>query len=518
MFRSWSLSIPRVLPWPRLSATTKQRTIVTASLGAMILAVGIISQLLYIHQSLRLDEAQSFYQASHGIPRMLQLVAEDVHVPLYHTTLHFWQIAFGNSVVAARYLSLLFFASLIPLTYVLARQLFDWKQSLLAAGLVALSPFMNWYGNEARMYTLLTMLSVINQIFFIRILQRKPNAWWGYAISAIVGAYSHYFFGFVLATQGLYFLAARRRFAKGSFIRFAGVAVAVVLALLPWLLYVHSLGSASTTRPHLIKPTSVDLFNTFAQFFFGFQNDKINTLLVSLWPIGVLVGFLAVQKQRRFSPEITYLGMAAFVPILGAFLISALVTPLYISRYLIVALPSLYLLLIWVVSSLPKKLPGYAILTLIAAMTLTLGHQAASADTPVKEDYHDATSYVSANADSRDVVVLSAPFTIYPIEYYYQGQAPLETLPQWNRFVAGDAPPYSSGDLPNQAKKIAADHRDAWLILSYDQGHNKEILRYYDTHYQRVSTKDFSPGLSVYEFRLRYNIPDTNALINSLNK
>lgn len=492
--------------------------VVPLALVAMDAFAVVTSKFLYAQQSLRLDEAQSLWQTSHGTARMLQLVGQDVHVPLYHLMLHYWTILLGNSVPTARLLSLIMFVAVIPLTYILSRQLLSSRQSLLAAGLVTLSPFMNWYGSEARMYMLLTLLTVINQIFFVRIINRRPGAWWGYGLSAVVGVYSHYFFAFVLLTQGVFFLFNRAHFPAGSFRRFVGVAVAVVISLAPWLYYVYSLGLASSTRPHLLKPTSVDLFNTFSQFFFGFQDDRINTIIVSLWPIMILIGFLAIQRNRRFTPSITYLALAAFFPILGAFLISSFVTPVYISRYLIVALPALYILLVWVISGLPRRLPGYVIVGLVGVMTLTSGRQAASADTPVKEDYSGATTYISAHARPQDVVILSAPFTIYPVEYYYTGQAPLQTLPVWDRFKAGDAPAYQAAGLPSQVKTLAADHRNAWVMLSYDQGHNKEILDYYDQHYERLMSRPFSPGLVVYEYKLRYDIPNTDALINSLNR
>ncbi|HSH31827.1 MAG TPA: glycosyltransferase family 39 protein, partial [Candidatus Saccharimonadales bacterium] len=250
----------------KLGVNLRHKLIIGLSLLVMTVLPVILSRMLFIDLSLRLDEAQSLFQTSHSLPRMLQLVAQDVHVPLYHLLLRGWQLAFGSGVEAIRYLSLVLFMAIIPLVYVLARHIFGWKQSLLAAGLVAISPFMNWYGNEARMYTLLALMTLINQIFFLRIIQRKAGAWWGYLFSAIVGIYSHYFFGFVLLTQAVFYLFRRKDFARGALLRFIGVALAVIAAISPWAYYVYSLGSASRTRPMLIHPTSVDLFNTFSQF------------------------------------------------------------------------------------------------------------------------------------------------------------------------------------------------------------------------------------------------------------
>jgi uncharacterized membrane protein len=509
---------PTPAPTPTLTSQPNHRFLTALWLCLTVAAVVLISHWLYIGQSLRLDEAQSLWQTSHGLSRMYQLVAQDVHVPLYHTLLHFWQISFGNTIIVARYLSLLIFCLIIPSSYWLARQLLPRKQSLLITALLAISPFMNWYGNEARMYMLLTLMTVINQTFFLRILRRTPGAWWGYAITAVLGIYSHYFFAFVLVTQALFFVLNRQRFERGSAWRFTAVAAVVATALGPWLYYVYSLGSASTTRPHLLKPSSADLFNTFSQFVFGFQNNQINTVIVSLWPIAILLSLLTIQKHHRYTASLTYMILAAFAPILAAFAVSITITPFYISRYLIVSLPALYIVMVWFIGGLPRRFSGYASLALIGIMMFALGHQAASGDTPVKEDYRDATSYVSTKADPQDVVVLSAPFTIYPVEYYYTGSAALTTIPQWNRFVAGNAPAYRSSELPQQVFAIKGNHRDLWLILSYDQGHNAEILRYFDTHFERLSRKAFSPGLAVYAFRLRYDIPNTNALIRSLNQ
>ncbi len=78
-----------------------------------------ISRTFLIHNSLRLDEAQSLWQASHSISGTLKVVAQDVHVPLYHLILHFWILYVGNSIETARTLSMIFFLLTIPAVYLL---------------------------------------------------------------------------------------------------------------------------------------------------------------------------------------------------------------------------------------------------------------------------------------------------------------------------------------------------------------------------------------------------------------
>ena len=92
---------------------------------------GALSALLLLRQSLRLDEAQSLWQTSHGFGRMYELVAQDVHVPLYHTVLRVWVLLVGNGVTATSLLSLLLFLLLAmerveqPLTRAAEQDLVD---------------------------------------------------------------------------------------------------------------------------------------------------------------------------------------------------------------------------------------------------------------------------------------------------------------------------------------------------------------------------------------------------------
>ncbi|RYF28118.1 MAG: hypothetical protein EOO17_05325, partial [Chloroflexi bacterium] len=68
-----------------------------------------ISRFVFAGESLRLDEAQSIWQTSHSLKETLFIVAQDVHMPLYHILFHFWTIFFGTSTEAIRFMSFLFF-------------------------------------------------------------------------------------------------------------------------------------------------------------------------------------------------------------------------------------------------------------------------------------------------------------------------------------------------------------------------------------------------------------------------
>jgi mannosyltransferase len=146
-----------------------RRLWVGLSLFAMIIFAIVLSVFVFAKTSLRLDEAQSLYQTNRDIGGLFYAVAQDVHVPFYHLLLHFWQLLFGNDIFTARMMSLVFFIGTILVTYYLGSLAFHRRSiGLFAAFLLTISPFMQWYGSEARMYAMLAFFVVLHQVFFIK--------------------------------------------------------------------------------------------------------------------------------------------------------------------------------------------------------------------------------------------------------------------------------------------------------------------------------------------------------------
>jgi mannosyltransferase len=486
----------------------------TALTVALLMCVPVVlSMLFFSGQSLRLDEAQSLWQSGRSVGYIFKLIAQDVHVPLYHLLLHFWRIAFGDTVTSARLMSLAFYVASIPALYMLGKLAYNRRVGLFATFLFSISPFMNWYGNEIRMYTLFTFLVIVNQYFFVRIFKNKEHSddiWALYVLTALLGVFSHYFFFLNLASQVVFYLVERKTFPEGSFKRFMAAMVIVAAAFLPWAWYVLHLGQAGNQEPLLAVPTTVNLFSTMSQFVFGFQNDNINTVLLSLWPVTILFAFLGLRKRsgKNTLPQTQYFMITLLVSIAIAFVVSFVVAPVFVSRYLIFTVTSLYLLLAGLFENYTLKAAHLARYGLAAVMVLTLAIEITSPTTPVKENYEGATAYLNTHVTAQDVVVLSAPFTVYPVQYYYRGDAPLTTLPVWDQYTYGPIPAFSTANLKDEVAKAVGSSQNVYLLLSYNQGYEKDIKDYFDSHYQRLYTESYSDDLTLYEYKLRY---DTNA-------
>ena len=497
----------RRLGWP----TTRVRAVAGGRLTVLavhLLALGAVllgSRTALLDKSIRLDEAQSLWQTNHSYGYLLRLIAEDVHVPLYHLLLRTWRLALGPDIVTARLFSLLFLLASVPVFYAVARRCLSRPWALFGLVVFSCSPFAQWYGDEARMYSMLVFVTLVSQYFLLRVVAgERGTAWAGYAAVAVVGAYVHYFFLFVLAAQGLFLLllVLARRLPRTALLRLAGVAALVGAALVPWYLYFRANGSASGTRPNLPSPSSVDWTNVYSQFLFGFQSDAVNTTVVSTWPLLVLAALASVRVGNRLGRPMASMVVMAFVPVALAFAVSHLLTPFFLSRYMIPALPAVLILVLGFLSSLSRPVGRTLAGALLAVTVIGTVVQAVSPSTPVEEDYREAAT-LAEQARPQDVVVISSPFTVYPFEYYYDGAAAVTTLPQWNRQEA--APAFDPGTLPDQVAALAAGHQYVYLLLSYDQGYEDDVYQYFAGNYELTEEHTPSPGMRLLVFRVGYS-------------
>jgi mannosyltransferase len=97
------------------------------------------------------------------LPRLVLTLGRMVrhNGPLYYFLLRGWVAVAGTSEYAMRFLSLAFGVLGVPLIYVLGRRLFNHQAGLLAALLVVASPYLTWYSQEVKMYTLVMALALL---------------------------------------------------------------------------------------------------------------------------------------------------------------------------------------------------------------------------------------------------------------------------------------------------------------------------------------------------------------------
>lgn len=484
------------------------------------LLTAAVSIILNLQSSIRLDEAQQLWASTKTIPGILEYIAQDVHVPLYALLLHVWMQIFGQSIFVARLLSVLFFVlSLWPL-YKVAQKTGGEKIARITVSLYCLSPFLTWYSTEARMYTLFTLATILSHLAFFTVLRsegKKGKLFYG--LGAVLGVYSHYFFFIVLFLQSLYYLFTvilkkneeqsltireKLRLHWPALWRYGLVLLIVFASFLPWLLTMLSAGAGSNTKPNLAPPTSYNLLQVFINFVTGFQSPSVESLLISVWPLLVVLLFFTFSRKKRTYPLYTdYYALLTFIPVILVFLISY-IQPVLLSRYLIFLTPTLFYLLAVLLTHFNRFLFVTIVGIIFIGNIFFQYQQLFSPEIRERENYLGVAQYLKENATNSDVVAVSAPFTVYPIEYNYQGSARIDTIPNWNRYETGSIPPFSPEELNTQIEQYGEQYDRVFVVLSYDQGYEEEIREYFNG-YQLNSKQEFSPGLEVLEYQLRYD-------------
>jgi hypothetical protein len=138
---------------------------------AITLIGAVLRVFLLSNKGLELEEVFSMWIANHNVADMLQWIARiDHHPPLYYLLLHYWIKLNGVTPSDLRMLSVLLGAGTIPIIYLIGKRLSGVMMGLVAAVILALSPFNIRFAQEARMYTLLMFNAAVAIYALVRLL------------------------------------------------------------------------------------------------------------------------------------------------------------------------------------------------------------------------------------------------------------------------------------------------------------------------------------------------------------
>lgn len=213
------------------------------ALAAVCLLAFALRVLQLDFQPLWWDEGWSLYFAAADVGSMLRLTAVDIHPPLYYLLLRLWQGAalLGSGPAAIRFLSVIVGTATVPVMYVTGRRLLGEKGGLLAALLLAVSPFHIYYSQEVRMYGLLTLLGLLALYAALR-LEELPHSLWvwlGYVGAATAALYTEYYAAALLLGLNVAMVVhwARKRRPWAALWPWWAAQAAVALLYLPWVWY-----------------------------------------------------------------------------------------------------------------------------------------------------------------------------------------------------------------------------------------------------------------------------------------
>jgi mannosyltransferase len=419
-------------------------------------------------QSFWNDEGSSYVQATRSFADIAANAARDIHPPGYYWLLSIWRQFVGDSEFALRSLSAFASVLTVAFTYALGKRLFNPAAGLFAALFVALNTFSIYYAQEARMYALLALWSVMGMWALTQVLGKKyvARSTLYLALVNAAGLYTQYAYPFAMLAQGIIFLVwlagkmIRERTRHASFLQVLGLYIAAnvltILLYLPWLPTALSQVTQwpSTGAP---IPAGEALQTIGGWFLFGSTYNTFagaTTVLTALiiLTLCLLLGGLSKWNTKHNLWRVMLPVLWTTVPV-GLFLALGLFRPVNL-KFL---LPSqigfalfigLGLMRFWEgfknwnfggamiatgstikASILGSRLLGGLITFFLLAFFPTLIAKLYTDPDYQRPDYRTMVATITADPRPGDAIILDAPNQEEVFRYYYKNDAPVYPLP-----------------------------------------------------------------------------------------
>lgn len=425
-------------------------------------------------QSLWRDEVDTILFASNNLPDLLSMFTDIGHNgALYFLLMRPWLRLVGSSEFALRYPSVLFSLLSIPLFWQVGRRLMpvsgdrqragdvdendsgSWQRyprvllrtvfgstALLATIFLAFNPYLLWYSQEGRMYTLVVLLTLLTAWFWLEGIDRGGwRPWLGYLLTVTVSILVHRFTLLLIPLGSLWFVLAWPQSKR----HWRGYILALAALTIPYLPVVWQRRNVLKTPIQFTGldfvplPQTIESLLTYQSRGISPGADIINLLpIFLLGTAGLFLGFKAIWPEPDgplpyLSALRRHLLIAGWLvlPVTIVYLVS-LRQPLFLPRYLIWTAPATMMLMALGVGLVRQRRSPFA-KSLAAALALYVvvfwvisGWQAKSQD--IKTDLRGAISYVSQHRQADELLILQIPHLEFAYRYYTgdQGPSPFE--------------------------------------------------------------------------------------------
>ena len=383
---------------------------------AGVAAIVVLGAVLRFHalgrKSVWVDEGVSIELARLDWYNFLRILwRHEGNMALYHLFLRFW-LHLGSSETWIRALSVLFGLGTLPAVYALGRRLFTVRAGLVASVLLAVNAYQIRYSQEARSYSLYSLLCVLSSLYFVKTLEdpsRRNRI--GHVVSSALAVYAHFFAGLLMVSQWISLRLPGydevKKATQKSWQLFA-------IAISPEVLFVLTTGTG--VLRWIPRPGFKDL-----KYLALFLTGNGGVPLAGLYLLAIVLGLLSTrryQEDRTWNWSYSFLLLWLLFPIVFVFLVSQ-IKPFFLPRYFVFTLPALTLL---AAAGLERLRYSWLITIVLAVFVLlsakgVAGYYQRDIDI-AREDWRSATRFIMERAQPGDAVIFHQPIGRMPYEYY----------------------------------------------------------------------------------------------------
>ncbi|OGH82202.1 MAG: hypothetical protein A2469_03210 [Candidatus Magasanikbacteria bacterium RIFOXYC2_FULL_40_16] len=349
----------------------------------------------------------------------------ETNPPLYTFFLRFYLSFINeNNETLVRLPSLVFSTASIILLYIFAQKMFSRRAAITSATLLSISTLSLFISVEARVYSLLTFLTILSFYLFQKLaFDGKLNTygnnkqWILYFFVNLFLLYAHLTGAVVLICQFIMLAAVKTRREKfWSWFKMNLLAVGFYLVwLVPSVLNKMNLKLGTAwyfeTNGDILNLLFAPIFNTIIS---GFQETLFFIVFIII--MYLLIRDISGEKHKDRKALILVSIWALLPPVLSAFL------GVFVLKYIVIAYPALYLFYSYF---LDKYVASNKLFALIFAVILliSLPHTYLLVSKPIFS-WRDITGYIEANENETTVTMV--PFMeALSFNKYYKGNRPV---------------------------------------------------------------------------------------------
>jgi hypothetical protein len=408
------------------------------------------------------DEIFSVGVATHDWAGLLRSVGQDsIHPPLFYFLLKIW-IAIGNdSLFWVRLLPTLF-STLAILPMVLLGREFKLRPLVInsTVALAAIHPYLLYYSQHVRMYTLLMLCALTSLwVFHACIRPGKRSEATKFAVLTavnIVSVYSHYYGWMVIGLECCYLIFWKREYLKRMVVSCA----VVFLAFTPWIYwagkYIYAKGGLASNLEWIQKPDAGALAWFFVDLA-GFGDfPSIGRQAVTGLALLVLAAGYAAWRERAklHAGHFVYLARFLLYFVLGSVAVAFTASRLLPNSvwghrhmvYLVFPMLMLVTAAYYQLNSAAVRITGGVLCAVWAGMVIQHHLKGDNKKTPFDSLVMQMLAQEAGNPN-RVTVYSVDKYLHYPLWFY------LETLKAGK--ITGFAAPIRSADRPRLAAEAA---------------------------------------------------------------
>ncbi|GIF36654.1 glycosyltransferase family 39 protein [Actinoplanes xinjiangensis] len=356
--------------------------------GLLMLAIALVGAGRPV---LSWDEVTSAEVASRSVPQILDVIPNiDAVFGPYYLFLHFWTALAGTSEVALRLPSILAMAGAVTITAELGRRLFTPATGVVAGLLLCFVPNTSRYAAEARPYAFACFFAVLALLLLIEAVQRGGRLRWiWYGLSVLLLGLSHLIALTTLAAHAAWLAVHARH-------RLPTWAIVTGVAILPVLPIAYLGTTQEDTQLHWVAPIN-------PQRIYAMPGEIAGSREVAWLLIGLAA--LAVWRPAR---QLVPIAVYAVVPLVTVAAVSALISPMWVARYLLIVLAPVALLAAAALLDVRSRwaITRAVAVILIVAFAAVPGELAVRGATAKNgPDYRTIAKIIGADVRPGDVVV-----------------------------------------------------------------------------------------------------------------